>query len=182
MTKKRFLSLLLAAVLALALTVPAFAAYDTRYDDDWVYICIDPGHGGIDSGCVATYDGKQYTERDLCMQIGLYLKEELESYRHVKVFLTRTPDTPSSQLPSGESKFRSEYALAQCCDFFISLHLNDVAPGTAVPSGASSPRFHSRSWQSSVWRTRASFIVIPATRATPTAKSQTTTVLCATAF
>ena len=136
MTKKRFLSLLLAAVLALALTVPAFAAYDTRYDDDWVYICIDPGHGGIDSGCVATYDGKQYTERDLCMQIGLYLKEELESYRHVKVFLTRTPDTPSSQLPSGEIKFRSEYALAQCCDFFISLHLNDVAPGTAVPSGA----------------------------------------------
>ena len=136
MNFKKILTLLLAVVLALALAAPAAAAHKTRYDDDWVYICIDPGHGGIDSGCVATYDGKQYTERDICMQIGLYLKEELESYRHVKVFLTRTPDTPSSKLPSGEIKFRTDYALAECCDFFISLHLNDVALGENVPNGA----------------------------------------------
>lgn len=136
MNTKRILTLLLAAVLALALAAPAAAAYETRYDDDWVYVCIDPGHGGIDSGCVATYDGRQYTERDLCMQIGLYLKEELERYRHVKVILTRTPDTPSSKLPSGEIKFRSDLAQEECCDFFISLHLNDVALGETVPNGA----------------------------------------------
>ena len=136
MTKKRILSLLLCAVMSLLLAAPALAAYDTRYQDDWVYICVDPGHGGIDSGCVATYDGRQYTERDICMQIGLYLKEELETYRHVKVFLTRTPDTPSSKLPSGEVKFRSDYAAEECCDFLISLHLNDVAAGSPVPGGA----------------------------------------------
>ena len=121
MNRKRILSLLLSAVLAAALAVPAFAAQTSKYNDDWVFIAIDPGHGGIDSGCVATYDGKQYTERDICMQLGLYLKEELESYRHVKVFLTRTPDTPWSQLPSGELKFRMEYAVQECCDFLISL-------------------------------------------------------------
>ena len=136
MNSKRIFSLLLAAVLALALAAPAAADYDTRYDDDWVFVCIDPGHGGIDSGCAATYDGRQYTERDICMQIGLYLQEELESYRHVKVFLTRTPDTPSSKLPSGEIKFRTDYAQEACCDFFISLHLNDVALGETVPNGA----------------------------------------------
>ena len=136
MNSKRILSLMIAAVLLCALAAPAFAEGRSGYGDDWIYICIDPGHGGIDSGCVATYDGVQYTERDICMQIGLYLKEELEGYRHVKVFLTRTPDTPSSKLPSGEIKFRTDYAASECCDFFISLHLNDVAMGTAVPNGA----------------------------------------------
>lgn len=135
MNRKRILSLLLSAVLAAALAVPAFAAQTSKYNDDWVFIAIDPGHGGIDSGCVATYDGKQYTERDICMQLGLYLKEELESYRHVKVFLTRTPDTPWSQLPSGELKFRMEYAVQECCDFLISLHINDVAPNASVRNG-----------------------------------------------
>ena len=136
MDKKRLFSLLLAAVLVLSLTVSAFAANASRYGDDWVYITIDPGHGGIDSGCVATYDGKQYTERDLCMEIGLYLKEELESYRHVKVFMTRMPDTPSSKLPSGEVKSRVVLAQEECSDFLISLHLNDVGLGTPVPDGA----------------------------------------------
>ena len=132
----RILALLLCAVLCSALALPALAAEQSAYDDDWVFITIDPGHGGIDSGCAATYDGKQYTERDLCMQIGLYLKEELESYRHVQVFLTRTPDTPASQLPSGEIKSRMDYAKQQCSDFLISLHLNDVGLGQTVPNGA----------------------------------------------
>lgn len=135
MNRKRILSLLLAAVLSLALAVPAFAVQNAKYDDDWVYIAVDPGHGGIDSGCVANYDGRQYTERDICMQLGLYLKEELETYRHVKVFLTRTPETPASSLPSGEIKFRLEYAVQECCDFLISLHVNDVAPNVKTRNG-----------------------------------------------
>ena len=98
MTKKRILSLLLCAVMSLLLAAPALAAYDTRYQDDWVYICVDPGHGGIDSGCVATYDGRQYTERDICMQIGLYLKEELESRSLPAVFRI---STQSEKSPSG---------------------------------------------------------------------------------
>ena len=135
MNKRRILSLLLAAVLSLALAVPTLAVQNSKYNDDWVFIAVDPGHGGIDSGCVATYGGKQYTERDICMQLGLYLKEELESYRHVKVFLTRTPDTPSYKLPSGELKSRMQYAALECCDFLISLHINDVAPNVRTREG-----------------------------------------------
>ena len=135
MNKKHILALLLAFVLAFSLGVSALAANNTRYHDDWVYITLDPGHGGVDSGCVATYDGVQYTERDVCMQIGLYLKEELESYSHVKVFMTRTPETPSSALPSGEVKSRVVLAQQMCSDFVMSLHVNDVAPGAASPSG-----------------------------------------------
>ncbi|MBQ9045754.1 MAG: S-layer homology domain-containing protein [Oscillospiraceae bacterium] len=136
MSIKRILAMVLILVLCCSLTPGALAANSSGYGDGWVYITIDPGHGGVDSGCVATYDDKQYTERDLCMQIGLYLKEELESYQHVKVFLTRTPDTPDSMLPSGEVKSRITYAQTQCSDFLISLHLNDVGLGTHVPNGA----------------------------------------------
>ena len=136
MKHNRILALLLCAVLCCVLALPALAVQNSSYNDDWIYIAIDPGHGGIDSGCVATYDGVQYTERDVCMQIGLYLKEELESYSHVKVFMTRTPETPASALPSGEVKSRVVLAQNESCDFLISLHLNDVGLGTHVPNGA----------------------------------------------
>ena len=132
MNKKHILALLLAFVLAFSLGVSALAANNTRYHDDWVYITLDPGHGGVDTGCAAYYDGKLYTEADICMQIGLYLKEELESYRHVKVFMTRTPETPSSALPSGEVKSRVVLAQQMCRLMTKSRPAPPLPPASAV--------------------------------------------------
>ncbi|MEI3161598.1 MAG: N-acetylmuramoyl-L-alanine amidase [Oscillospiraceae bacterium] len=93
---KRILSFFLTLVLTAALLCPAaLAANETAgKDSDWLYITLDPGHGGDgaggnDSGAIneSTYG---YQEADLVLKIGLYLKEELETYRNVHVDMTRS--------------------------------------------------------------------------------------------
>lgn len=92
---KRILSFFLTLVLTAALLCPAaLAVNETAVKDrDWVYITLDPGHGGDgaggnDSGAVNEKYG--YQEADLVLKIGLYLKEELETYRNVHVDMTRS--------------------------------------------------------------------------------------------
>lgn len=84
---KRILSFFLTLVLTAALLCPAALAVNetAAKDRDWVYITLDPGHGGDgaggnDSGAVNEKYG--YQEADLVLKIGLYLKEELETYRN----------------------------------------------------------------------------------------------------
>ena len=74
-------------------------------------VCIDPGHGGRDSGCA--HFGVQ--EKDLNLAICLRLKSLLEARGHT-VFLTRTGDTYV------ELTDRGRYSVAKGSELFVSVH------------------------------------------------------------
>lgn len=76
-------------------------------------IVIDPGHGGYDGGA-----NKYVVEKDVNLTIANYLKEELQQYTNVKVYMTRTNDTYVS-LGDRVSK-----ALNWGADVVISIHNN----------------------------------------------------------
>lgn len=83
-------------------------------------VCLDYGHGGIDSGAV--YKGR--CEKDDNLALGLKVAEELR--RHgVEVFETRTSDTTVSL------KNRTLFANKGNFDYFISFHRNASKPEKA---------------------------------------------------
>jgi len=82
--------------------------------NEGVTICLDPGHGGIDSGAVGVNNAY---EKDLTLKIAQYCKQELEKY-DCNVVMTRTEDTN----PSLED--RANYAKSQGAQYLISIHLN----------------------------------------------------------
>ena len=53
-----------------------------------IQLVIDPGHGGENLG--AQY--YNYTEKDLTVQVGLAMAEELRKYDGIDVYLTREED------------------------------------------------------------------------------------------
>ncbi|EYE87179.1 cell wall hydrolase [Fervidicella metallireducens AeB] len=80
-------------------------------------VCLDYGHGGVDSGAV--YKGR--CEKDDNLELGLKVAEELR--RHgVIVGETRTSDTTSSL------KDRTLFANKGNFDYFISFHRNAYMP------------------------------------------------------
>ena len=82
--------------------------------NEGVTICLDPGHGGNDSGAVGVNNAY---EKDLTLKIAQYCKQELEKY-DCNVVMTRTGDTN----PSLED--RANYAKSQGAQYLISIHLN----------------------------------------------------------
>ena len=127
---KRILSLFLTLVLTAALLSPAAAAANETAgkDSDWLYITLDPGHGGDgaggnDPGAISGTYG--YQEADLVLKIGLYLKEELETYRNVHVDMTRSDRYgTSATAPLSKVENRVLYAAGKGSDLLVSLHLN----------------------------------------------------------
>lgn len=106
---KRILSIFLSLVLTAALLCPAAAAANETDGNgtDWLYITLDPGHGGNgagdnDSGAISSTYG--YHEADLVLKIGLYLKQELETYRNVHVDMTRSDSYGTSATAQVESR------------------------------------------------------------------------------
>lgn len=90
---------------------------------DNTVVCIDPGHGGDNSGAI--YDGLY--EKDQNLLIALAMKEELLKYSGITVVLTRDTDTT---LTLSE---RSQIARDKGARLLISLHLN--ASGTHTQHG-----------------------------------------------
>lgn len=82
--------------------------------NEGVTICLDPGHGGNDSGAVGVNNAY---EKDLTLKVAQYCKQELEKY-DCNVVMTRTGDTN----PSLED--RANYAKSQGAQYLISIHLN----------------------------------------------------------
>lgn len=91
--------------------------------NEGVTICLDPGHGGNDSGAVGVNNAY---EKDLTLKIAQYCKQELEKY-DCNVVMTRTGDTN----PSLED--RANYAKSQGAQYLISIHLNS---GSGYATGA----------------------------------------------
>lgn len=81
-------------------------------------VAIDPGHGGVDPGNPGTYFPRGTREKDVTLQVGLLLREELKR-RGVGVRMTRTTDT---LIALGE---RGSYC-TRACDLFVSLHVNSL--------------------------------------------------------
>lgn len=82
-----------------------------------VTVCLDPGHGGYETGAVYTYDGTAVYEKTLNYQIALGVKERLEA-AGIKVIMTRYSDNYI-----GISD-RVMYAKENGAHLLVSLHLN----------------------------------------------------------
>ena len=82
-------------------------------------VTVDPGHGGVDPGNPGVYFPRGVKEKDVTLQIGLLLREELRR-RGIGVRMTRTTDT---LIALGD---RGGYC-TEACDLFVSLHVNSLA-------------------------------------------------------
>ena len=78
-------------------------------------IVIDPGHGGLDPGCL---DASGLLEKDLALDIGLRLRELLRANTKFDVIMTRETDifVPLEN--------RTIVANQQKADLFLSVHIN----------------------------------------------------------
>ena len=90
--KKSIISFVLTIVILLGLlgaTTPIKAEAASTSKN--VVIVIDPGHGGTgERNLGAQYNG--FSEKEMTMQVATAMKEELEKYDNVTVYLTRTTD------------------------------------------------------------------------------------------
>lgn len=102
--------------------------------NEGVTICLDPGHGGNDSGAIGI---NNVYEKNLTLKIAQYCKQELEKY-NCHVVMTRTGDTN----PSLED--RANFAKSQGAQYLISIHLNSAAGGGAVGAEVYYPNTHWR--------------------------------------
>lgn len=89
-------------------------------------ICLDPGHGGSDSGANAF--GQK--ESALTLKIANYCKEELAKY-DVNVVMTRTTDTRPSENAAQDLMDRVMMAKKAGASYIISIHLNSAASTSA---------------------------------------------------
>lgn len=79
-----------------------------------VIVVIDPGHGGENLGG----EFEDYTEKEMTIVVAKAMKEELEKYEGITVYLTRTGD---QELSLDE---RCAFAESVGADFMFCLHFN----------------------------------------------------------
>lgn len=94
-----------------------------RVDPDvpW-HVIIDPGHGGRDPGTL----GQQSHEKDVVLAIGQLVFAELQGRDHVVPYLTRDTDIYVKH------DLRSQFAVDQAGDLFVSIHANAYQDRRAV--------------------------------------------------
>ena len=102
---------------------------DVQAKNKSLVIVLDPGHGGSQSGAARDRDNEAIEEKSLNLKIAEYLKEELESYEQVKVYLTRTGDKDV------ELANRIQFAVRKKADALISLHNNAAGECAAYDHG-----------------------------------------------
>ncbi|MBN2753506.1 MAG: N-acetylmuramoyl-L-alanine amidase [Candidatus Goldbacteria bacterium] len=78
-------------------------------------IIIDPGHGGNDPGAIGPTG---LYEKDVVLDVGLKLREQLKKNKDLKILMTREKDV---FIPL---KDRAEFANKNKADLFISIHCN----------------------------------------------------------
>ncbi|WMJ79825.1 N-acetylmuramoyl-L-alanine amidase [Clostridium sp. MB40-C1] len=93
-------------------------------------ICIDPGHGGYDSGTIG-YSGTK--EKDIALQVSLKVGQLLEK-NGIDVVYTRTSDNvPWPPIKEIELKMRCDISNKAKANYFVSIHANSVdgSPSTS---------------------------------------------------
>lgn len=84
-------------------------------------VCIDPGHGGHDSG--ATYKGRR--EKDDVLRLSLLVRDKLEA-KGIKVYMTREDDTFKTL------EERCAFANKKHCSLFVAIHRNSSEKGKGM--------------------------------------------------
>ena len=109
-------------LVALLITVSCLFAVPEKVEaagKQVVTIVIDPGHGGpatVATNLGACYAGLQ--EKDMTLLTAMVVKQELEKYGNVKVYLTRNADTELG------IKNRITFAQTVGADAVVSIHFN----------------------------------------------------------
>lgn len=93
-----------------------------------IIVTIDPGHGGSEKGAYVRYKGRLVCEKNLNLKIAKYMKQELEAFKNVTVYLTRSYDRTLTLAD------RVQIAKRNHSDFFFSIHNN--ACGYSYDNGA----------------------------------------------
>jgi N-acetylmuramoyl-L-alanine amidase len=119
-------------------SVPSVVSRPTRDDRERLpsgirpghLVTIDPGHGGVDPGNPGLFFPRGVREKDVTLQIGLLVRDELRR-RGVSVRMTRTTDT---LIALGD---RGSYC-SEGCDLFLSIHINSLPkrPGYTAARGS----------------------------------------------
>ena len=120
------------SLFTLALGIVAFASIPSQdiYANDAdgnIVIVIDPGHGGDDPGKIGYVGGGEVHEDAANYGIAVAMKNELEKYAGVKVYLTRPEDSWFTN--TGRAMVAAELN----ADFLICVHNNS---GTETSEGA----------------------------------------------
>lgn len=129
---KKLIMLFMAVLMLATCAIPT----STAYADEELIIVLDPGHDSKHAGA----GGNGVREEKAVLKIGLYLREELNKYENVKVYMVREGEAcafPETHSMSESSKRCNEarvaYAESVGADVIVSLHLNSFASGN--PSG-----------------------------------------------
>lgn len=101
---------------------PASVYGDNIVNDGQVIICIDPGHGGIDGGCVGDNDR---LEKDDALKLSLAVKREFEALG-ATVVMTRSDDSDISKFE------RPAFANSKNADVLLSIHRNSYTSDASV--------------------------------------------------
>lgn len=96
-----------------------------------IVITLYPGHGGKETGATSNVSGKMVYEKKLNLSIAKYLKSDLEKYKNVKVYLTRSKD----RFVTLEN--RSKIAKKHKSDLLFSIHNNAAGSAQSYKDGAS---------------------------------------------
>lgn len=102
-------------MMGVILNVLMFAKTLEVHAKEPVIVVIDPGHGGENLG--AEYE--EYTEKDMTMIVAKAMKEELEKYDDVIVYLTHESADDDMTLEE-----RALFAKEKNADFLFCLHFN----------------------------------------------------------
>ncbi|MGN1276971.1 MAG: RICIN domain-containing protein, partial [Floccifex sp.] len=99
----------------------SISSFALETEPDNIVICLDPGHGGNDSGTYTYYSSQDgLYEKYYNLKIAQYCKQELEKYANVTVYMTRYDDT---NLGLQE---RAQVAADYGASYLISIHLNGL--------------------------------------------------------
>lgn len=116
---RNLMPLIVAATLLLQpMAVCAVQPGQKQTSDQNIVVVIDPGHGGTNiGGQIPGLD-----EKNMTLVTALAMKEELEKYEGITVYLTRYGDETLSL------QERAQLAAAVNADFLFSLHYNKAVP------------------------------------------------------
>ena len=105
---------ILLGILCCPITLNATEITEESVSENAIVVVIDPGHGGKNAGAI--YGG--YIEKTLTLNTAKAMREELEKYDGIKVYLTRDSDVDM------ELSERAAFAKEVDADFLLSLHYN----------------------------------------------------------
>jgi len=108
-------------------TTGALEREPARKGDPRPIIVLDPGHGGIDYGTIAS---NGVTEKSIVLEFALLLRDQLEKSGKYRVVMTRTDDTFIPLID------RVRMARIRQASLFISIHADALRKGEGEAQGA----------------------------------------------